>query len=141
MTTRITSSHAKRLYRQRGFTLLEIMVALAVLALSGIALLNNVNQATRNMSVLQDKTEALQIAEYTLNTFMIDDKYPELGSSIDIVRIAQRDWRVQIEVGETANDRMRRIDITVQPYDSELGRPTSTSVLLSGFLADLESRS
>ena len=123
-----------------GFTLLEIMVALAVLALSGIALLNNVNQATRNMTVLNDKTEALNIAEYTLNGILVDNEYPPLGNSIDIVRIAQRDWQIQIQVGETGNDRMRRVDVTVQPYDSERGRPTSTSVLLSGFVADLEKR-
>ena len=45
-----------------GFTLIEIMVALAVLAISGVALLGNIGQATTDLTKLEDKVDALVLA-------------------------------------------------------------------------------
>ena len=79
----------------RGFTLIEIMVALAVLSLSGIALLTNIGQASRDLAVLNDKIVAIGIAEYALNSVLIQKDYPEPGS--DEARLMEnylvpRDW-------------------------------------------------
>ena len=41
--------------KSSGFTLIEIMVAVAVLALSGVALLGNIGQATRDLATISDK--------------------------------------------------------------------------------------
>ena len=121
----------------RGFTLLEIMVALAVLALSGIALLSNVNQATNQMARLDEKLVALNVAEYVLNTVLIKEEMPELGSDEEIVKLAERDWRVELTVSETENEDVRRVDVLVRPYDTTQSGELPATVLLSGFQTNL----
>lgn len=120
-----------------GFTLLEIMVALAVLALSGIALLGNVNQATNQMGRLEDKVIALNVAEYALNAVLVREEMPELGSDEEIIKLAERDWRVEVTVSETENEDVRRVDILVQPYDLNAQGEQPATVLLSGFQSDI----
>ena len=113
------------------------MVALAVLALSGIALLSNVNQATNQMARLDEKLVALNVAEYVLNTVLIKEEMPELGSDEEIVKLAERDWRVELTVSETENEDVRRVDVLVRPYDTTQSGELPATVLLSGFQTNL----
>ena len=119
-----------------GFTLIEIMVALAILAISGVALLGNMGQASRDLAAMQDKVVALGIAEYALNSVLIKQDYPTLGREEEVIRHSQRDWEVTIEVSETPNPKMRRIDVQVSP-SGELFEERAPLILLSGFRADL----
>ena len=121
--------------RRAGFTLIEIMVALAILAISGVALLGNMGQASRDLAAMQDKVLALGIAEYALNSVLIKKEYPELGREEEVIRHSQRDWEVAIEVSETPNPKMRRIDVQVSPR-AELLEERAPLILLSGFRAD-----
>ncbi len=122
---------------KHGFTLIEIMVALAVLALSSVALLGNIGQATRDLGVLGDKAEALGIAEYTLNAVLLQRDFPEPSSDEEIITHADREWRVEVNVSETPNEKMRRIDVLVRPNERQrLGEQPAT-VLLSGFRGDI----
>jgi len=122
----------------RGFTLVEVMVALAVLSLSGIALLSTVSQATSDLGKLNEKVVALGIAEYALNAALIANEIPELGSDEETVTLANRDWSVEIIVSETPNEKVRRIDAMVRPQGVILQRQDFATVLLSGFRTDLE---
>lgn len=122
---------------RNGFTLIEIMVAVAVLGLSSVALLGNIGQATRDLSVLHDKMEALHIAEYALNAVLLDQTFPESGNEEKLITRAGREWRVEVEISETPNEKMRRIDVTVRPTGANLSGKQQATVLLSGFRGDI----
>ena len=123
--------------KSSGFTLIEIMVAVAVLALSGVALLGNIGQATRDLATISDKAEALYIAEYTLNTALLQKDFPDTTNEEETITHAGREWRVELIVSETPNEKMRRIDVMVRPNERRLGSNQSATILLSGFRGDV----
>ncbi len=123
--------------KSSGFTLIEIMVAVAVLALSGVALLGNIGQATRDLATISDKAEALYIAEYALNTALLQKDFPDTTNEEETITHAGREWRVELIVSETPNEKMRRIDVMVRPNERRLGSNQSATILLSGFRGDV----
>lgn len=123
---------------QSGFTLVEIMVALAVLAISGVAILSTISQATTDLSKLDDKLVALNIAQFTVDSVLVTNEYPQLGKEDTVVTRADRDWLVQIEVSQTENENVRRIDVRVLPESAEYAKQDSATVLLSAFMADIK---
>ncbi|MGB5324431.1 MAG: type II secretion system minor pseudopilin GspI [Pseudomonadales bacterium] len=130
-------ARAGHLNRQRAFTLIEVLVALAVLALSGVALMSNVGQATADLGKLNDKIVALGIAEYALNTVLIQNEMPEFGSEVERITLANREWSVEVSVSETPNEKVRRIDALVRPQGQLLSRQEYATVLLSAFRTDM----
>lgn len=121
-----------------GFTLIEIMVALAIVSISGIALLSNIGSATRDISVLDEKTVALNLAEYALNSQLILPYFPDLGQDNQVIKQFDKEWMVDVSISETLNEKVRRIDVMVSPRSKNLFSDTSSTVLLSGFKVDLE---
>ena len=121
-----------------GFTLIEIMVALAIVSISGIALMSNIGNATRDLSVLDDKTIALGIAEYALNSKLILPDFPDLGQEDQVIKQSNKEWKVDINVSETPNERVRRIDVMVSTASSGQFSNNPPTVLLSGFRVNLE---
>lgn len=130
--------HRKKVsFRVKGFTLIEIMVALAVLALSGVALMTTMGQASTDLGRLSEKMIALNVAEYAINSVRIKKEFPDIGSDEDIVQLNDREWRVELTVSETGNENVRRIDVLVYPYGGEYGADKSATVLLSAFMSDI----
>ncbi|MDA8693669.1 MAG: type II secretion system minor pseudopilin GspI [Pseudomonadales bacterium] len=127
----------KAIAKQKGFTLIEIMVAVAVLALSGVALLGNIGQATRDLSIISDKAEALQIAEYALNMALVEKTFPDQTNEEEIITHGGREWRVELTVSDTPNEKMRRIDVMVKPVERRARGNQSATILLSGFRGDI----
>ena len=122
----------------KGFTLIEIMVAVAIMAFSGTALLMSVSQATTDLAKLNDKLVALNIAEYTLNSILVIEQFPETADEEDIVVQGDREWRVRVEISDTDNPAVRRIDVSVAPKQrSRSFSDSSRTILLSGFRADI----
>ena len=123
--------------KNSGFTLIEIMVAVAVLALSGVALLGNIGQATRDLTTISDKAEALYIAEYALNLALLESDFPDTTNEQETITHAGREWRVELIISETPNEKMRRIDVMVRPNERRIGSNQSATILLSGFRGDV----
>lgn len=132
-------SNAKTLpaRRAKGFTLVEIMVAIAILGLVGVTLVTSANRSTRDLSLMRDKIEALSIAEYALNSFLIDKDMPELGREEDVIERSGRRWLVEASVSETLNEKVLRIDVLVKSYESLGDSEDRSVILLSGFKTDL----
>ncbi len=67
--------------RQRAFTLLEVLVALAVIALAMAGVMRAVSSNIANEGYLQEKTFAHWIAMNKLSEFMALDQFPAAGAS------------------------------------------------------------
>jgi len=86
--------------KNTGFTLLEILVALAVLAVASAGLVTASSQNVHNAGYLENTSIAYWVAENKFAEMQVAE-YPVLGTSSDIVTMAKRSWLVETEVSST----------------------------------------
>jgi general secretion pathway protein I len=116
---------------QRGFTLLEVLVALVIVALGLIAAFGQVNQTLTTASRLRDKTIAHWVAMNEMTRLRLLGEFPAVGDRSDEVDMARTTWRYTIKVVKTEMAAFRRVDISVSFAD----RPDAVVTTLSGLLA------
>lgn len=121
--------------KSKGFTLLEVMVAVAVLAIALSAIIKAASESGANLSTLRDKTLAHWVAENRLAEMQAREDYGE-GSQKGSVQMAGREWYWQAETSATDLPNLDKVEIRVS--DREDGQQWLTT--LSGFLADPELR-
>jgi general secretion pathway protein I len=114
--------------RARGFTLIEVLIALAVVALALLALTRAATVQVRSFDGLQERTLAGWVAANTLTETRLASAFPATGRSEGRTRLGERDWRWTREVEATPDPAIRRIDIRV--FAGEAREPSAT---LSGF--------
>jgi general secretion pathway protein I len=117
--------------RQCGFTLLEVLVALVVVALGLIAAFGQVNQTLTTASRLRDKTIAHWVAMNEMTRLRLKGEFPPTGSRSDEVEMARTTWRYTIKVVKTEMATFRRVDISVSLADE----PDAVVTTVSGLLA------
>lgn len=118
--------------RVSGFTLLEVLVALAVLALSMGAAIKAVSDYTNNQAYLRDRTIAIWVARNVLVRFQVENEWPDVGERKGTEEMGNREWRWLGVISQTDEVELRRLDVkvfTLESEDDEL--PIS---VLSGFL-------
>jgi general secretion pathway protein I len=97
----------------RGFTLIEVMVALVIVALGMMAVDTQLNSYAANSVYLEDKTLASWIATNQLTELSVAPTWPAVGDQEDDVEFAGRMWHYRIEISETQVPNLRRADIDV----------------------------
>ena len=109
---------------QRGFTLIEVVVAIAVVALGLMAVFRVVHATVNNASYLRDRSFATWIADNRLTEMRLGTELPSVDQTEGEVQFAGQDWRWTATVSQTPVDDLRRIDVRVRrsadPEDSSL---------------------
>lgn len=114
--------------RARGFTLLEVLIALVVVALALLALTRTAGGQVRSFESLRERTLAGWVAANVLAETRIATPMPPVGKRDGRSRFADRDWRWKLEVKATDDPDMRRLDVLVFLADAQ-----QPSASLSGF--------
>ena len=109
----------------RGFTLIEIMVALAVLAIGMAAVLRSTAQASHGAILLKQKTIAHWVASNRAAEFSLEQQWPALGTTTGTETMANQVWQWEAEAQSTDIAELRRIDIRVSLEGDELTRFTT----------------
>lgn len=103
---------------QRGFTLLEVMVALAIVGLALPALLFQVMSNVDNETYLRDKALAQWVAENRLAENRLTRRMGQgvlQGSASGVEHMAGAGWHWHIQSRPTGVEGMRRLEIEVGP--------------------------
>ncbi len=99
--------------RCNGFTLLEIMVALAVLAIALAAIVTESSQNIKNLIRLREHTIAHWVAMNRIAELQLQPAWPATGQASGVVEMAHGSWRWETRVTDTDDDAVRRLDIDV----------------------------
>lgn len=114
----------------RGFTLVEVMVAVVIVAVGMGAAILSVNQNVYNASYLRDKIMASWVAENRLTELRLSGTTPKVEQTSGDAEMGDVRWLWRQKVSETGVANLLRVDIEVT---SEL-EPQGTLVSLSGFV-------
>lgn len=104
--------------RQRGFTLLEVMVAMAITALGLSATYYAVMQSIDAIDRLQEKTFAHWIAINRLTEMRLQQQVAETGENNGDLEYADQRWIWRSRVSKTGVDNLYRVDIEVSKENS-----------------------
>ncbi|MBM0105570.1 type II secretion system minor pseudopilin GspI [Steroidobacter sp. S1-65] len=116
--------------RKKGFTLIEVLVALVVVGLGMLAVIQTVSQTANNSSYMREKTIAHWIAMNQLTQVRLQPSAPPIDKSSDEVEMAGRDWRWTMVVTQTPVESIRRIEVRVRPSEAP---ENSSLAFVSGF--------
>lgn len=109
-----------------GFTLIEMLVALAIFSLAALALLRLGGATATNSASLSDQAVAQMVARNVAVESLTDPLPPAFGASEGEVVNAGRRWRWTRTVSRSPEARIQLIEIAVQPEAGGPGRASLT---------------
>ena len=119
-------------HRQRGFTLLEVMIALAILAVASAGLLTASSGFLRQSSLLEQRVVAQWLLQNRLSELRLAAAAPAIGEQRVKTELAGRRFRLVTQVSATESPLLLRLDLrafadeeTGTPNDYALARLTS----------------
>jgi general secretion pathway protein I len=113
---------------EQGFTLIEVLVALAVFSIAALTLVNLAGENTRTASDTEARVIAGFVADNKVSESIIG--WPALGVTSGQERAGDRDWRWTRRVSATSVAELVRIDVRVT--DARGGRTLAEVVAFRG---------
>jgi general secretion pathway protein I len=120
--------------RERGFTLLEVLVAVFILAIALATIISAGANYASSASELRDKTRALWVAHNRMTEVEMQTAWPGPGTSSDDVKLAGIEWTWHQSVIATPDPTVIRVNVTVEKKGD---RNRRTYAELSGFISNV----
>ena len=121
----------------RGFTMIEMLIAIAIIGVIGAAVSTAVGGVANQTRGLEQRTVASWIASNHLTRMrMLQRREPQSlpeGTKQTRLVFADRQWEVETEVKSTDHPWIRRVEVSVFEATDEAGRQGPYGQL-SGFL-------
>ena len=104
---------------ERGFTLIEVMVALTIVALSLTAIAASMNQMIDAANTMRDRTYASWIAQNKITEMRLSGTVPEVSTTSGELEYARTDWEWSAVVSESGVENLMRVDVSVSHLGSD----------------------
>jgi general secretion pathway protein I len=100
--------------RNHGFTLVEVLVALAIVSIGMLAVFKVIADTAHNVAYLRDRSFAAWIADNRITEIRLSGEMPSVDETRGELEFAGRRWHWVQKVSNTAVDDLRRIDVSVR---------------------------
>jgi general secretion pathway protein I len=112
---------------QHGFTLLEVLVALTILAIALASVITMASNQALNTTHLRDKTLAHWVAMNKIAELQLTAEWPAEGKNQGNEEMGLREWYWVTTVSETPDERVRQVKIAVY-HDKQEEHPVTTLI-------------
>ena len=106
-------------FRRNAFTLVEVMVALTIIALSLTAVAANMGRMIDTSNAMRERTYASWIAQNKITELRLANILPEVTASSGEVEYAGSTWYWRAVVSESGVENLYRVDVSVFYPDSD----------------------
>ena len=100
-------------YSQQGLTLLEVMVAMFIFAMSGAVLMKAATDHIQGLNEIENITYASWVANNELNNLLVEQQWPPENNRKGSVELAGTTWYYRHEVSQTQDTELRQIEVFV----------------------------
>lgn len=115
---------------RRGFTLLEVLVALAVVALALGALVGLAGQQIRSIDRQREVLLAEWVAANVLTELRLREPFPETGVREGRTDMGGRPFRWRLTIGATPEPAIRRLELAIA--DGQSNAPVASYTAFAG---------
>ena len=107
---------SKSIKLQRGFTLIEIIIALGIVSVAVVAIVDAMGKHTNAASQLEGRILASWIASNHIAEIRHESKTDrvKLGSKSEVVKMGGQRWRVRSKIDETEVERVFLVEVEVK---------------------------
>lgn len=113
----------------RGFTLIEVLVALLVFSLIASIAAKRSSQYILSYERTRDKTFASWIADNRISELRLQEKLPDVSETRDDIEFGPSDWQITTTVVATQDPTIRRVEVAVGKYRGTEDDPPPTQSL------------
>lgn len=122
--------------RGRGFTLIEVLVALAIVTIGMAAVLGALTSSANTSAYMRDKTFAQWVALNQIALLRLSGQMTPTGNSDGDTDFAGRKWHWRREVTATQVPGVVRIDVKVRPAEVKADDDNGWFTTVSGIQGD-----
>lgn len=115
---------------QKGFTLIEVMVALAVITLGLAAVIKTVTSTTSNTIHIRDKTFAYWVAQNQLAEIELTSGSPKPGFTDGEEELAGLTWHWTRKIEGTEDPDTNRVEVSVRKDKDKSAQNYATLITL-----------
>ena len=115
--------------KSRGFTLVEVMVALVIAALGLAAVAASISQMVDAGYVMRQRTYASWIAQNKIAELRLANVLPDVSESSGETDFVGREWSWRAKISETGVDNLYRVDVQVGLRDGDENIRTVTGFI------------
>jgi general secretion pathway protein I len=106
-------------WRARAFTLIEVMVALAIIALSLTAIAAKMSRMIDTSNSMRERTYASWIAQNKIAELRLANVIPEVSTTSGDIDYANTNWRWRAVISESGIENLFRVDVEVLDTDGD----------------------